>query len=196
MLHASELSVTGNPTSIIDDYVLARIDYRAKRLAILLKLSDEQRDDYAHDMVAEILNAAPRFDSARSQWKTFANRVLDKFVKGIIRAEVNRRQRACDTPIPFDEMPDGFDVAINDAVQGQMTEVARVDIAIDVAEIVSQMPCHLRRICTLLKDFSMAEAAKKLGLNRTATYRLIAEIRQLFIKAGYDFSVSRATKVA
>ena len=186
----------GKYDSVIDDYVLARIDYRVKRLAIRLDLSDDQRDDYAQTMAAAVLSAASTFDQTKAQWRTFVSRVLDNCIKAASRSEINRRHRACSCPISFDDIAEGSEPVVNEGRKGQITEVERVDMALDVQQIVSRMPRHLQQVCELLGDCSVSEIAKIIGKNRTSVYRNINTIREIFIEADYDFSDFGATKVA
>ena len=72
---------------LLDHFVLDRIGYRARRLAVQFNLDDGRQDDLRQDMVAEVLRAATRFDPTRTTWHTFACRVLDRLVKHIARAE-------------------------------------------------------------------------------------------------------------
>ena len=181
-------------TSIIDDYVLERIDYRSRRLAIQFGFTDEQREDLSQDMVVEVLSAMPKFDPAQSNRKTFISRVLDNFVKNAIRTEIHRRQRECDTPVPLEDISEGYTPVVNDPRQGQLSEAEQLDTQMDVAQILSQMPRHLQKICSLLKTHSITETAKKLRINRTAIYRQLAEIREHFQRSGYGYSDFCATE--
>ena len=180
-------------TTPIDDYVLERIDYRARRLAIQFGLSDEERDDYAQDMVVEVLTAIKKHDPSQSTHKTFINRVLDMFLKNAIRTEIHQRRRECNNPIPLDNVSEGFTPVVNDPRHGELSEVDQLDMKMDFEEILSRMPQQLQCICNLLKDYSVAETAKKLGINRTAIYRHLAEVREYFQRGGYEFSDFCAT---
>lgn len=192
MSQQQKVSSQPNKTTI-DNYVLKRIEYRAKRLAIQFGLSDEERDDYAQDMAVEVLVAIKRHDLSQSTFKTFVNRVLDMFVRNAVRTEINRRKRECDNPIPLDHIADGLTPVINDPRQGELSEVEQLDMKMDFEEIISKMPRHLRRICNHLKEYSVVETAKMLGINRTAFYRHIDEIQEYFRRGDYYFSEFCAT---
>lgn len=182
-----------NFAGIIDEYVLERIDYRARRLAIYFGLSDEQRDDYAQDMVLEVLTAAKNYDPAQSSRKTFINRVLDMFAKNAIRVELNRRRHQCHIAGFLDEVIDKYSPVVNDPRKGELSDVDKSDMQMDFETILSRMPQHLRDICVLLKEYSVFQVAKKLRKHRSTVYRCIAEIEEYFRRGGYDFSEFRAT---
>lgn len=193
MLQKTKVS-NNSINNAIDDYTLERIDYRVRRLAIQFGLTDERRDDYAQDMVVEILAALAKFDPAQSARKTFINRVLDNFVKNAIRTEIHRRRRECDNPTPLEDISEAYAPVVNDPRQGQLGEAEQLDMQMDVAQVLSQMPRQLQKICSLLKIHSITETAKKLGINRTAIYRQLAEAREYFQRGGYDYSVFCATE--
>lgn len=192
MLQNTNVSTHAND-SLIDDYVMERIDYRARRLAIQFGLTDEQREDLSQDMVVEVLAAMARFDPAQSNRKTFVSRVLDNFVKNAIRTEMHRRQRECYNPIPLEDISEGYVPVVNDPRGGELSEVEQVDMKMDFEEILSWMPQRLQRICKLLTEYSVAETAEKLGVNRTAIYRHIPEIQEYFRRGDYEFSDFCAT---
>lgn len=190
-----ENTSNGN-TSVIDDYVLERIDYRARRLAIQLGLTDEQRDDYAQDMIVEVLTAIKKHDPSQSNRKTFINRVLDMFVKNAIRTEIHRQRREFNNPIALDDVSEGFTPVVNDPRHGELSEVGELDVKMDFEEILSWMPEPLQRICNLLTEYSVAETAQILSINRTAIYRHIDEIQKYFRRGDYEFSEFCATDLA
>lgn len=193
MLQKTNVSSNSN-NNAIDDYVLERIDYRARRLAIQFGLTDEQRDDLAQDMVVEVLDAMAKFDPAQSNRKTFISRVLDKFVMNAIRTETHRRRRECDNPLSLDDIVEGCNPVVNDPRQGQLSETGQLDMKMDVDRVLSQMPRQLREICTLLKTHTITETAVILGINRTAIYRQLTEAREYFQRSGYDYSDFCATE--
>ena len=187
---------THSTNNAIDNYVLDRIDYRSRRLAIQFGLTDEQREDLSQDMVVEVLAAMAKFDPAQSNRKTFISRVLDNFVKNAIRTEIHRRQRECDNPIPLEDISEGYTPVVNDPRRGELSEVEQVDMKMDFEEILSWMPQRLQRICNLLTEYSVAETAEKLGVNRTTIYRHIPEIQEYFRRGDYEFSEFCATDLA
>lgn len=182
--------------NVIDGYALDRIEYRAKRLAIQLGLSDQDREDYFQEMIAEVLSAFKKFDECKSSRKTFINRVLDRFVKNAIRTEMTRRRRTFDNALPLSVVEEIAIPAVNDPHVDEMNEIERLDLRMDIQKIMSCMPQRLTQICELITDHSVSEIANKLGIHRTSIYRYIAEIRKYFNRGGYEFLTFRATNVA
>ena len=166
-------SQTRNET-FIDDYVLARIEFRAKQLAIKLRLTDDQRDDFAQDMVVEVLKAAERFNpEGGASWHTYASRTLDLAEKKLIQAEIRRRHRESGRPA-------------SDAEWCVVGEQEQIELEMDLELVLSRMPERLATACRLLRHLSPSATAAELGIHRSSIYRLIKEARPFFEKAGLD----------
>lgn len=192
MLQTNDVLNPPDPPEI-DDYALERIHYRSSRLARQFNLTETEQEDYAQDMVVELLSALSNFDQKQSARNTFIERILDKFVKNAIRKELHRRRRGFNSAAPLDHLSEKCVPVTNDPRSGQMSEVEQMDMKMDVQTILSQMPAPLRRLCGLIQDHSITQISKKLNLHRTSIYRQIEEIREHFVRGGYDFSDFRAT---
>jgi len=190
---ATAQSTTAIDSNVIDDYALARIDYRVRQLGILFDLPEHRKDDIRQDMVIELIRAFRRFDPVIAKWETFVCRVLDRFVKYISRTEGTRRRRACTNPVGFDDVRKGFSPVANDPRKGELSEQGRRELRADVALIISRMPERLQRICRALMTFGATDAAEQLGICRQSIYRNIAEIREHFVRAGVGFPENSAT---
>ena len=118
------------------------------------------------------------------------------FLKNAIRTEIHQRRRECNNPIPLDNLSEGFAPVVNDPRHGELSEVDQLDIKMDLEEILSRMPEHLQRICNLLKEYPVEETAKKLRIHRSTVYRQMIEIREYFIRSGYEFPDLRATDLS
>jgi len=178
---------------LIDDYALERIDFRVRRLAIQFDLSEDEQEDYRHDMVVELLSAFDRFDPGKAKRETFVNRVLDKFVKYATRIRCTHKRRPCDSPLGFDDVTLGFQPVVNDPRSGQIDEQGRVELRLDMEDALARMPERLQRVCRVLMEFDPAEAAEQLGICRQSIYRNIAEIRPYLAAAGLKMPGNSAT---
>ena len=181
---------------VIYKYALARIDYRARRQAISFNLSDDEREDLRHDMVAELLRAFKRFDPEKASRETFINRVLDRFVKYSMRSKRTRQNRACNNPACLDDVHPGFQPTVNHPRIGELDEQDRRELHLDLAAVIARMPERLQRVCRALLRLMPAEAAHSLGICRQSIYRNIAEIRAYLSEAGIGISENDATNPA
>ena len=171
------------PNFSVDDFALARIDYRAQRLAKTFRLTEDDTDDLRSEMTVELIKAGTRYDSALSSPHTFVIRTLDRFYRHLARRLRTRQNHETMCPTPISALPDLCPV-VNDTRQGQASEAARVDLAIDLAEIERSLPPRLQRVCEVLRYYPLKQAAQRLGLHRSTLYRAITEIRGRFVAAG------------
>ncbi len=182
---------------LIDDYVLKRIDYRSRQLAIKFRLSDDRRDDLAQAMVVELLKAATRFDpDGSATWHTYACRSLDLAVKKLTQDECRKRQRKAGKAILFSQLPDGCLSAAKNPAHTVEDGLALLKLKMDVEVVLARMPQRLERVCRLLMVLSPTEAAKVLGIHRNSIYRLIAQIRAYFMDPRMGFCESSAADSA
>lgn len=179
--------------TFVDDYALARIDYRVRWLALHFGLSEGEQEDCRHDMAAELLSAFERFDPEKAKRETFITRVLDRYVKYVIRTWCARQRRACDNPIHFDDVYPGFQPVTNDPPMGELDEQGRCELRIDLADAISRMPERLQRVCRLLMHFTSTEAAERLGIRRQSIYRNMSEIKEYLTEAGMGMPGNDAT---
>jgi len=178
---------TNQPTNLIDDYALDRIEFRAGRLARLFRLCDDDVDDLRQELALELVKAAARFDPDTSSRRTFINRALDRRYRHIYRRlqTAQRHEAFCPSPA---SLLKNFNPVVNDPHSGELSEQERAELHIDLAPAISSLPRHLQEICELLKTHSPREAAEQLGVHRSTIYRAMQEIRSRFIECGLDES--------
>jgi len=169
----------------IDDYALARIDFRVSKLRSQFDLSEHDQEDMRNDMVVELLQAFDRFDPLKSKRETFINRVLDRFVLYVMRQRCTQMRRSCDSPRGFDDVSTGFQPCGNDPAHGERDEQGYRDLRLDLPDVIALLPEDLQRICHVLKHKSGRAAAKELGIGKSTLYRAVADIREHFRKLGY-----------
>ena len=177
---------------LIDDYALARIDFRVRQLRFQFDLSDEDQEDLRNDMVVELLSAFKRFDPDKSKRETFINRVLDRFVLYVTRQRCTQQRRASDSPIGFDDVSAGFQPTINDPRRGESNEQDLRELRLDLPEVIAKLPDDLQQVCEVLARKSGRAAAKELGISKSSLYRAVADIRKHFISWGYSSSSENA----
>jgi len=182
----TQRSTTDN-AHLIDDYVLERINFRARQLAIKFRLPDDRRDDLAQEMAVEVLNAADRFDpDGSATWHTYASRVLDLAVKKLAQNERRARQRDAGRQMNPSQASDGClsdaDYPVRDC------NLAQLELKLDVEVVLARMPQRLRKVCRLLMRLSPTEAAEAMGIHRNSIYRLIAKVREYFMQPNFGFA--------
>ena len=126
-------------TCLIEPYALARIEYRVRRLTAAFHLDEAAAEDLHQDMLAQLLRAGRRYDARKSRRRTFITRVLDRHYLHVARTLSNRRRHEALCPVALSALED-FCPTVNDTRSGERSECARVDLALDVAAVVSRLP--------------------------------------------------------
>jgi len=175
-------------THPIDDYALARIEYRVKQLRFQLDLSEQDQEDLRHEMVVELLQAMQRFDPDLSKRETFINRVLDRFVPYILRRHCTQMRRAWDSPLGFEDVSDGFQPCGNDPGQGELSEQDIGELRLDLEPVILGMPERDQAVARLLMTYPSSEVAARIGVHRCSMSRIIGRIREHFTDAGVTIS--------
>ena len=173
-----------SPETCIDDYALARIDFRVGRLARAFRLSEDDANDLRQEMAGELLKASTRYDPDRSSRNTYINRTLDRYYRHVARRLRNRQRHEAKKPTPISAMKN-FCPAVNEPGKGELSEQDRTELRIDQAGILASMPARLRRFGAVLRVYLPREAAKYLDVHPSTVYRAIGEIRPYFVAAGY-----------
>lgn len=168
---------------LLDDYAWKRINFRAQRLTEAFQLTPEDKEDMAQEMALAILKATNRFDPTRTRRKAFIRGILDREFKHLARRLRDSIRHSCLSPASASEMPD-FHPAVNNPHQGELSDQARTELAMDLAGFIPQLPPRLQRIAECLKTHSPAETARGLGVNSANVYRAMRQIRSLMIEAG------------
>jgi len=184
----SHLQANSDGEAVIDDYALARIDYRVRQLWLQFDLSEQDQEDVRNDMVVELLQAMKRFNPAKSKRETFINRVLDRFVLYIMRQRCTQMRRACDSPLGFEDVSVGFQPCGNDPGQGETSEQDIDDLRLDLEPVISQLPEGDQEVARLLMIYPSSEVAERIGVHRCSMSRIIARIRKHFTNAGVGVS--------
>ena len=91
---------TDQPTNLIDDYALDRIEFRVGRLTRLFRLNDADADDLRQELALELVKAADRFDPALATRRTFVNGALDRCYRHICRRFRARQRHSAMSPAP------------------------------------------------------------------------------------------------
>ena len=181
------------PEEFLDEYVLDRIGYLARRLARQYDLDESQSEDVRQDMIVGVLEASRRFDPAKASWHTFACSALDICCKRFCRQQASQIEHTAGDLLTDDESGEN---SIAGSAVTPLSYLQDMHTAIDVAEIIAKMPTSLRQTCELLKVHSVSETARILGIHRNVLYRKIERIRAHFERAHERKSGKGGGKIA
>ncbi len=132
-------------------------------------------------MIVELLEASSQFDPDKATRETFINSALDRFETDALRQMIRQRNGACGSQAPLDE-----EFLEEHQSPSQRTEQEQLELQMDIASLMLQLPPHLQEICNMLQHASAAEVAYALSISRSTLYRHIHTIREHFEESGFE----------
>ncbi|MCE5314046.1 MAG: hypothetical protein ABFD49_07225 [Armatimonadota bacterium] len=181
------------------DYANYLISYRVGRIAGLLGLSSDDKEDLEHELMAHLLEFWPQFDARRGAVKTFINCVIDTRIRQILESRRTRKWGFGKQTVSLEERVDdesGHPIMRGDTIDGEeyMLRIGRLrrpvldecDLRMDLERIISQLSPELRDICERLQRQSVVEISKETSMPRHRLYVSIRKLRRIFEEAGLD----------
>jgi len=175
--------VAGLDRDAAETYVRDRIDYRVDRLVGKLHLGDSERDDLVQDLLMVLVQAIPRYDAGRSQWRTFVCRVLNRRYRHILR-KLLAPANGAPSMAAFSDFGDDYEESLVDPATTGGDPRAADDLRMDMDAAISAMPERLQVIARLLMVHCPSAVARILGTSPAAITRAMARIRAHFEEAG------------
>jgi RNA polymerase sigma-70 factor (ECF subfamily) len=181
----------------IDETLIRLVRYRAGRLARQARLRAEDRRDIEQDLWVDLLARWRQFDSAKAGGRTFATRVVEHQAATLLRksrttveSERRRRRSLEETVRDGDGRPVPLAEVLDSDTHGARTGShslppdCQSDLADDVAGALADLPEDLRDLCQRLKQGSITQIAKDMGIARASLYRRMEKIRAHFVATG------------
>ena len=183
--------------SKITDYAKRLVEFNAHQLAGKAGFTKDDVEDIKQELLLDILERLPKFDPEKSSYNTFIDLVIRNKVQNLISARNWkrrdwRRESASlqDIIINNEGEPTerGEAFSEDDVKQrlGKSSPASRemVELGVDVDDVLSRLPAHLRILCETLREASISEVARKLGIPRTTVHERIRKLRRIFEDAG------------
>jgi RNA polymerase sigma factor (sigma-70 family) len=162
----------------------------ALRLCTMPGFTRSDQEDLEQDLVLAVLTRATGFDPKRSQYVTFAARVVDSAAQSLIRHR-NAQKRSPDREqcsLNDEELfPDGEDMDCAAAEGGGIgTAIRTIEMRDDLATVLGQCSETHRTVAMAVRDGSVNAAAQRLGLSRNRVTRCMRELRELCADEGLN----------
>jgi RNA polymerase sigma-70 factor, ECF subfamily len=151
----------------IDPNTAAFIRRKASQLIRQNRLANCDQDDLEQDLTLELLKRLPAFDPSKGKREPFVYVLLKNAA-----ADLQRRLMCARKCKQLGEQ------AIDDPAE-RLAELAR-----DVESVLARLPDDLKAIAELLKNRSVSDAARELGIPRTTLNDRVRALRERFEKAG------------
>lgn len=159
--------------------VLHKVRTMAGRLRSLVNT-----DDVEQDLLLNLLRRAPRFDPARAPWAAFVRLINNHheatFLERLNGPHETFRRAAWSLSAPS---PGGQALAetLEDR-RARRSGQERAELTLDVQAVVADLCSEERQLCQALAHHSRSEAARRLGLSKSALAARIAALRRKFAR--------------
>ncbi|HLN02062.1 MAG TPA: hypothetical protein VK335_22420 [Bryobacteraceae bacterium] len=173
-----------------DPYILQQASCRASLLVTTAGFRSDDWEDLRQEMVLDCLRRSPKFDPSRGDWQGF--------VRGVVRNHatvlVTRRHRRVQREVLAEDLSRQEPGTANDPADplgaGHKHEIeAELQMSIDVQRVLNGLPPQLQNLALLLSELPMLEAGAKTGKSRSRVYQMTRQLRDAFIRAGFQPSV-------
>jgi RNA polymerase sigma-70 factor (ECF subfamily) len=146
----------------------------------------DEADDLRQELSLHLLKQWPAYDETKGKPTTFIANVIDAKVCDMLRTQQSRIPEVELTDSLMDEAERGT----LDGIRGQpaVNDFEQVDLRLDCDAVLAGLPSELRQIAELLKEISVAAAARELGIPKTTLWRRVDVLRTHFEAAGFPFT--------
>ncbi|QDU76925.1 RNA polymerase sigma factor RpoE [Bremerella volcania] len=183
-----------NPSD--DRFTRGIIRRKVKQLMGRAGFTQQDREDLEQDLFVRVLQSLPKFDPDQAHRNKFITTVVERYVANILR---NKRAAKRDHQgrISLNVMIEITEEGPTELAQtiGEREHDARlgrhrrgedelVQLAVDVADVMSTLPDSWQTLLELRKTLTMQAIADEMGVPRTTLNDWMRRIRQRFEKAG------------
>lgn len=170
----------------VDPYVSRQTSCRASLLVASAGFRPDDWEDLKQEMVLDVLRRSPKFDPTRGDWRGF--------VRGVVRNQasvlVMRERRRAPELLSEDLMnredagdADSLDVLDKRPPSGV---VDALHLSLDVRRVVESLPTQLQSLAVLLGEMPVQEVCRRTGKSRSRVYQMTRQLRDEFIRAGFQ----------
>jgi RNA polymerase sigma-70 factor (ECF subfamily) len=185
----------------INDYAEGLIHRKARQMVGKAGFTVDDIEDIEQEMRLDLLQRLVKFDPSKAKYNTFVSRLIDRRISDMIRgSKQDIRDYRCQESSLHEIVASGEedkDVEHIETVSRDeqdhrygrriRSERERLDLEIDVPEVVARLPPDLRKLAELLQTVSISKAAKAFGVCRSTLYKsYLPPLRKAFLKSGLD----------
>ena len=188
----------------IDKYAVEVVRYRAQTLVGKAGYSDCDVEDIEQDLMLDLVERLAKFDEAKAQLTTFVDRIVDHKIANLLEQRLAAKRDYRQARIFLDEAygkEEGqrvplLEITSLDDVLQQMgfqnrSSHAQHILQIDLEAAIQQLNDDEQRLLGLLREMTLAEAARELGVARTTLAYQLRKIGKKLENMGLDESWRR-----
>jgi DNA-directed RNA polymerase specialized sigma24 family protein len=172
------------------------IAFKARKLSRCTGFLRHEEYDLCRELQVLVFKRLPKFDPTAGCFNAWVKMVVDHHCLTLRRNALSQRRRCSyaeslsslfeDAPGEAEPLSERLGQEDQDRLTGKASVLPHdeVDLKLDVATVVENLPPRLQRIAQLLMTHSVAEIARKLKLWPRNIYAAIKELRKTFADAG------------
>jgi len=182
----------------VDEYALRLVRSKARSLVGRYGFEWADLDDIMQDLLTDLLERLPAYDSSKAHRRTFASRLIDHCIANMVEARLTAKRGAGRKPDSLDvpvRTPDGgtdcsrIDFVDEDTYLQRTQHSGRAlddlrDLRIDIEAALERLPDDLRELCLRLQVETITEVAQSTGIPKSTLYDRITQIREALLDCG------------
>lgn len=170
-----------------DRYADPLIRHKARQLVGKAGFTEDDRADLEQELALDLLQRIPRFDPDKAKVTTFMTRVVEHRISTLLAARHAQcrdwRLNQVSLNAPVDDSDQAEDLI--HFVPHDSEDVRVMENRLDMERMLASLPDEQRQLCEQLKEHTMAESARILGLPRSTLYGRLNSIRECFAAGGF-----------
>lgn len=179
----------------IDRFTRGIVRRKVKQLIGRAGFKKQDREDLEHDLFVRVLQSLRSFDPDKAHRNRYVTAVVERHVANILRnkqAEKRDHRRVTSINVTIetsDEDPTELAQTISDREldarlgRRRRSDQELVELALDLAEVISTLPQPWQTLLELRKTHTMQEIADEMGVPRTTLNSWMRHIRDRFHEA-------------
>lgn len=180
-----------------DPRTMQLIRRTARQLARRPGFADAGREDLEQELALELLQRRSAHEPAKGTLAAFAAGVLRQRVADLLQERGAEKRGGGSRTLSLNDEVRGEDgeradrADALDAADGErrlgahsLSELERCACRMDVEAALARLPEHLRRLCEVLRNVPVAEAARHMGVTRYRLGRDLRHVRALLVTFG------------
>ncbi len=172
---------------------------KARHMVGKAGLTRSDRPDIEQELSLALYQRLHRFDPAIAPWHAFVATVISRFAASLLAARHARKRRGGCVAASLNAHSVGENGHWSDLTQ--IVEPRHVSAAtahytrnpfelallrMDLSAVTKRLPFDLKHLCFRLQHESVSEVSRRIGCSRSALYRRLRKLRQIFAAAGLD----------
>jgi len=177
----------------LDEYAANLIKNKARQLVGKAGLTQHDQSDIEQDLMIDLLCKMKHFNPAKGKKTTFMARMIERRISTIFEARFAqcRDWRKCYSLNKTIDNGEGLQTEMiellsNDVDSNRTSDLELSSLKMDVKQVLDSLPDDLKELCLKLKENTVSEIAREMGVPRGTLYGRIKKIRNAFLAAGFE----------